>query len=166
MVIPSPDPDSPPDPGRPVRSGRRRLGACGEAGLPVHLVRADEGGAVLGAEQGWWVQSRQCYAKVASTAAGGFGPGVGGAYGGCGLRLLPTGAGGWRVHRGPVLVGLASWGGAPPDPRTLAQQAVAVMNLRAVRIGMVPVISPRSKLNLASFYPIFQFYHPILQQFV
>ncbi|EAP98655.1 putative atp/gtp-binding protein [Janibacter sp. HTCC2649] len=32
--------------------------------------------------------------------------------------------------------------GAPPDPRDLAQQAVAVMNLRAVRIGIVPEPRP------------------------
>ena len=93
-------------------------------------------------EQGWWVQSRQCYAKAASPQPAKSDPvwegRTDGAVYDCYRPAL--GPGGFIVTQfwsaSPPGVG------APPDPRVIAQQAIAVMNLRAVRIGMVPEPRP------------------------
>ena len=75
-------------------------------------------------EQGWWVQSRQCYARVASPQPAASDPvwegRTEGAVYDCYRPFL--GPGGFLVAQfwsaSPPGVG------APPDPRTLAQQAV------------------------------------------
>lgn len=91
---------------------------------------------------GWWVQSRQCYAKVATPQPPKSDPvwegRTDGAIYDCARPVL--GPGGFIV--------IQFWSaqppgvGAPPDPRDLARRAVAIMNLRAIRVGMVPEPMP------------------------
>ena len=85
---------------------------------------------------GWWVQNQQCYAKAADPQPPFSDPAWGGRT--TGQIYLCT-------RRDPVLVGVSFFiwlatppNGAPPDPRILAQQAMASMQLRAINIGLVP----------------------------
>lgn len=140
-VTTPPNPGTPGEPGTSAGSGG---GGSAPAAKPVcrYSLSAPAREVPCSSEQGWWVQSRQCYAKVASPQPATSDPvwegRTEGAVYDCYRPFL--GPGGFLVAQfwsaSPPGVG------APPDPRTLAQQAVAVMNLRAVRIGMVPEPRP------------------------
>ena len=89
-------------------------------------------------DDGWWSQSQQAYCKAASPQPPASDPVWGGRTEG---QI-------YECNR-PVNVGAIAavifqiWlaqppAGAPPDPRVLAQQAIARMNLKAVSIGIVP----------------------------
>lgn len=92
---------------------------------------------------GWWVHSQQAYCKAA-------------------VPPPPLSDPAWNGHAdgaiyycttipGPLgfAVTFYWWSatppaGAPPDPRVVARQAIAVMNLRAINIGIVPEPQPGS----------------------
>ena len=141
VVTPPPDSGSPGEPGTPSDPGG---GGSEPAVKPVcrFTLASPPKEVPCSSEQGWWVQSRQCYAKAASPQPAKSDPvwegRTDGAVYDC-LRPL-LGPGGFIVTQfwsaSPPGVG------APPDPRVIAQQAIAVMNLRAVRIGMVPEPRP------------------------
>ena len=92
-------------------------------------------------DAGWWVPSRQCYAKALSPLPAKSDPAWEGHRDGVVYEC-------WRAVFGGAAISQWFWAasppgvGAPPDPRVLAQRAVAVMNLGAVRIGMVPEPKP------------------------
>ena len=82
--------------------------------------------------------SRQCYAKALSPQPPKSDPAWEGHTDGVVYEC-------WRAVLGPGgAISQWFWAasppgvGAPPDPQVLARRAIAVMNLRAVRIGMVP----------------------------
>jgi hypothetical protein len=141
VVIPPPDTGSPGNPGSTSGPG---VGGSAPAAKPVcrYTLGSPAKEVPCSSEQGWWVQSRQCYAKAVSPQPPKSDPAWEGRTEGaiyvCSRPIL--GPGGsisvWFWSASPPGVG------APPDPRMLAQQAVAVMNLRAVRIGMVPEPRP------------------------
>ena len=91
---------------------------------------------------GWWVQSQQCYAKATSPQPPFSDPIWGGRAAG---QIYDC----YRPLAGPRGLGVVFqiWlarppAGAPPDPRLLARQAIATMNLRAVSLGIVPEDAP------------------------
>jgi hypothetical protein len=137
VVIPPPDTGSP---GGPGSTSGPAGGGSAPAVKPVcrYTLGSPATEVPCSSEQGWWVQSRQCYAKAVSPQPPKSDPAWEGRTEGaiyvCSRPIL--GPGGsisvWFWSARPPGVG------APPDPRMLAQQAVAVMNLQAVRIGMVP----------------------------
>lgn len=91
---------------------------------------------------GWWSQSQQAYCKAASPQPPADDPVWGGRDEGqiyeC-IRPINVGA----VAAAVFQIWLAQPpAGAPPDPRVLAQQAIATMNLKAVSIGIVPEAGP------------------------
>lgn len=138
VVTPKPPPSDPTDPGdgggsstEPTKKVVCRF-TLGTAPREVPCSTA----------QGWWVQSQQCYAKAASPQPAKSDPvwqgHTDGAIYDCYHPAL--GPGGFIVSQfwsaSPPGVG------APPDPAQLARRAIAVMNLHAVRIGIVPEARP------------------------
>ena len=95
-------------------------------------------------DDGWWSQSQQAYCQAASPQPPVSDPVWGGRTEGQIYECSRSGAAFGFVT--PVfLIWLAQPpAGAPPDPRVLAQQAVATMNLKAVSIGIVPEPEPGS----------------------
>ncbi|MBD3783710.1 MAG: hypothetical protein IE926_12290 [Micrococcales bacterium] len=90
---------------------------------------------------GWWSQSEQAYCTAASPQPPSGDPAWGGHTDGqvyeCTRSVDP------RLVGVVYLVWLAQPpNGAPPDPRVLAQRAVATMELSAVSIGIVPEARP------------------------
>ncbi|CAN7508309.1 hypothetical protein [Knoellia sp. LjRoot47] len=89
-------------------------------------------------DAGWWSNSQNAYCKARVPQPPFSDPAWEGHTNGQIYECLrPVGV-------GPVS-GVVFWvwlatppGGAPPDPRVLAQQAIARMNLRAINIGIVP----------------------------
>jgi len=93
---------------------------------------------------GWWSASQQAYCKAASPQPPPSDPVWGGRTQGqiyeC-TRPVNVGA----IAAVVFQIWLAQPpAGAPPDPRVLAQRAVAAMNLQAVSIGIVPEARPGS----------------------
>jgi hypothetical protein len=87
---------------------------------------------------GWWSQSQQAYCKAASPQPPLSDPAWGGRTEGQIYECTRPG-----TALGLVVPVFQIWlaqppAGAPPDPRVLAQQAIARMNLKAVSIGIVP----------------------------
>ena len=138
IIDPPPDPGDPTDPGGgggPARSLPRRWSAGSPWGARLARCRARRrrvGGC----------SREQCYAKAASPQPAKSDPvwqgHTDGAIYDCYRPVL--GPGGFIVSQfwsaSPPGVG------APPDPAQLARQAIAVMNLHAVRIGIVPEARP------------------------
>lgn len=94
--------------------------------------------APCSSSDGWWAQSQQCYAKLAAPQPPPSDPAWGGHTDGqlydC-YRPINLGA----VAGITFQIWLATPpAGAPPDPHVLARQAVAVMQLHAINIGIVP----------------------------
>ena len=89
-------------------------------------------------DDGWWSQSQQAYCKAASPQPPLSDPAWGGRTEGQIYECTrPVTASGWL--RPVFQIWLAQPpAGAPPDPASLAQQAIAGMNLKAVSIGIVP----------------------------
>jgi len=93
-------------------------------------------------EDGWWSQSQQAYCEAASPQPPLSDPVWGGRTEGQIYECTRPGAA-FGVVAPVFLIWLAQPpAGAPPDPRVLAQQAVATMNLKAVSIGIVPEPAP------------------------
>lgn len=91
---------------------------------------------------GWWSQSQQAYCEAASPQPPLSDPVWGGRTEGQVYECTRPGAA-FGVVAPVFLIWLAQPpAGAPPDPRVLAQQAVATMNLKAVSIGIVPEPAP------------------------
>ena len=89
-------------------------------------------------DDGWWSQSQQAYCKAASPQPPLSDPAWGGRTEGQIYECTRPG-----TAFGLVVPVFQIWlaqppAGAPPDPRVLAQQAIARMNLKAVSIGIVP----------------------------
>ncbi len=95
-------------------------------------------------KDGWWSASQQAYCKAASPQPPLSDPAWGGRAQGQIYECTRPGTALGLVA--PVfLIWLAQPpAGAPPDPRVLAQRAVAAMNLQAVSIGIVPEARPGS----------------------
>ena len=93
---------------------------------------------------GWWVKSQQCYAKALQPQPPFTDPAWGGrATGQVYSCTRPVGIG--AVSALTFWIWLAAPpNGAPPDPRVLARQTIARMNLRAINIGIVPEPRPGS----------------------
>jgi hypothetical protein len=94
-------------------------------------------------DEGWWSNGQNAYCKALTPQPPLSDPAWEGHTTGQVYECLrpPPGAGGF----GAIPFGVTFWiwlatppGGAPPDPRVLAQQAIARMNLRAITIGIVP----------------------------
>ena len=142
-VTPPTEPRRPGDPGDPPAPGG---GGSAPVAKPVcrFTLRSPAVEVPCSSDAGWWVQSRQCYAKAVVPQPPNSDPAwqgrTDGAVYACSHPWLSTGGVGavveWFWAASPPGVG------APPDPRDLVRQAVAVMNLRAVRIGMVPEPGP------------------------
>ncbi|NHA68234.1 hypothetical protein [Phycicoccus flavus] len=120
-------------------------GGAGRSTTPARTCTYTLGGkkqtVPCSGKAGWWSQSEQAYCKAASPQPPAGDPAWGGHTDGqiyeCTRSVDP------RLVGVVYLVWLAQPpNGAPPDPRVLAQQAVATMNLRAVTIGIVPEASP------------------------
>ena len=93
-------------------------------------------------DDGWWSQSQQAYCEAASPQPPLSDPVWGGRTEGQIYECTRPGAA-FGVVAPVFLIWLAQPpAGAPPDPRVLAQQAVATMNLKAVSIGIVPEPAP------------------------
>jgi hypothetical protein len=93
-------------------------------------------------EDGWWSQSQQAYCEAASPQPPLSDPVWGGRTEGQIYECTRPGAA-FGVVAPVFLIWLAQPpAGAPPDPRVLAQQAIATMNLKAVSIGIVPEPAP------------------------
>jgi hypothetical protein len=91
---------------------------------------------------GWWSQSQQAYCEAASPQPPLSDPVWGGRTEGQIYECTRPGAA-FGVVAPVFLIWLAQPpAGAPPDPRVLAQQAIATMNLKAVSIGIVPEPAP------------------------
>ena len=89
-------------------------------------------------DDGWWSQSEQAYCEAASPQPPLSDPVWGGRTEGQIYECTRPGAA-FGVVAPVFLIWLAQPpAGAPPDPRVLAQQAIAMMNLKAVSIGIVP----------------------------
>ena len=142
-VTPPTEPGKPRGPGDPPAPGG---GGSKPAGKPVCRFTLGSAPKVVpcSSDAGWWVQSRQCYAKAVVPPPPASDPAwqghTDGAVYACSHPWLSPGGVGavveWFWAASPPGVG------APPDPRDLARQAVALMNLHAVRIGMVPEPTP------------------------
>lgn len=94
-------------------------------------------------EYGWWSQSEQAYCKAAAPQPPAGDPAWGGHTDGQIYECTRPAGAMPAVGVGGIGVVFLVWlarppAGAPPDPRVLAQRAVAAMNLRAVSIGIVP----------------------------
>ena len=141
VVIPPPGTGTPGTPGAPADPGS---GGSEPAVKPVcrFTLAAPAEEVPCSTDQGWWVQSRQCYAKAANPQPVKSDPvwegRAEGAVYDCYRPVL--GPGGFIVTQ--FWSASPPGAGAPPDPRVIAQRAIAVMNLRAVRIGMVPEPKP------------------------
>ena len=132
------------DPGqapRPGGGGGGGNGSTAPAACTFTLVSPTKRVPCSSAD-GWWVQSQQCYAKAASPQPPLSDPVWAGHADG---QIYDC----YRPINGTMAVGITFqiWlprppAGAPPDPRVLARQAVAAMNLRAVSIGIVPEDAP------------------------
>jgi hypothetical protein len=93
-------------------------------------------------DDGWWSQSQQAYCEAASPQPPLSDPVWGGRTEGQIYECTRPGAA-FGVVAPVFLIWLAQPpAGAPPDPRVLAQQAIATMNLKAVSIGIVPEPAP------------------------
>jgi hypothetical protein len=93
-------------------------------------------------DDGWWSQSQQAYCEAASPQPPWSDPVWGGRTEGQIYECTRPGAA-FGVVAPVFLIWLAQPpAGAPPDPRVLAQQAIATMNLKAVSIGIVPEPAP------------------------
>jgi len=121
----------------------------GGAGAPAPQKCVDVNGVELPCTDGnsWWSNGLGCYIALANPQP-------------------PPSDPGWAGHTDGAIYNcynplVAKWGGTPlstlwsatspagpaalpPDPRVLAQQAIAVMQLRAVTIGIVPENRPGS----------------------
>lgn len=93
-------------------------------------------------DDGWWSQSQQAYCEAASPQPPLSDSVWGGRTEGQIYECTRPGAA-FGVVAPVFLIWLAQPpAGAPPDPRVLAQQAIATMNLKAVSIGIVPEPAP------------------------
>ena len=139
IVTPPTDPSDPEEPGEPQPPGddeppEKPVCTFDGASPPTEID--------CSGEMGWWVQSRQCYAEASAPQPPMSDPlwqgHTDGAIYDCARPVL--GPGGFIIYQ--------FWSaeppgvGAPPDPRALVRRAVAVMNLRAIRVGMVPEPAP------------------------
>ena len=115
VVTPPPDTGSPGEPGTPSNPGG---GGSEPAVKPVcqFTLASPPEEVPCSSEQGWWVQSRQCYAKAAAPQPARSDPVWEGRTRWGGVRLLPAVVGPGRVHRGPVLVGVSSRGRGATGP--------------------------------------------------
>ena len=139
VAEPPPGPDGPEGPGQP---GGDDIVQPASRATCTDTSRSPAVEVPCSGENGWWVQSRQCYAKAANPQPPKSDPlweghDFGAIYG-CTRAFDTTVA--------PVVVsfwaGAAPGVGAPPDPADLARKAIAQMNLRAVSIGIVPEPGP------------------------
>ena len=140
-VVPPSGPGEPGDPGDPPSTG-------GDGAQPVAkpVCRFTLGSSPrevpCSSEDGWWVQSRQCYAKALVPQPPASDPAWQGHTDGAVYACSHP----WVTPGGVGAIVSWFWSASPPgvgaDPRDLARAAVAVMNLRAVRIGMVPEPAP------------------------
>ena len=101
----------------------------------VNSLGSPPGEVPCSSDKGWWSNSQNAYCKALTPQPPMSDPAWEGNTTGqvyeC-LRPVPD----WDIT---FWVWLATPpGGAPPDPRVLAQQAIARMNLRAITIGIVP----------------------------
>ena len=142
VIIVIPPPPEPGDPGKPDEPPTPGGDKPPEKPVCTSTATTPPKEIPCSADVGWWVQSRQCYAKATSPQPPKSDPIWEGRTDGtiydCSRPVL--GPGGYIVYQfwssAPPGVG------APPDPQVLARQAVAVMNLRAIRVGMVPEPAP------------------------
>lgn len=93
-------------------------------------------------DKGWWSNSQNAYCRALAPQPPLSDPAWEGNTTGQVYECLRPVPGGWGVTFWIWLA--APPGGAPPDPRVLAQQAIARMNLRAINIGIVPEPGPGS----------------------
>ncbi len=127
-------PGDPEDPGDPGNGGTEPVVVqkC------INSLGSPPGEVPCSSDKGWWSNSQNAYCKPEAPQP-------------------PLSDPAWEGHTtgqvyrctrpiGPVVTGYIEFlvwlatppGGAPPDPRVLAQQAIARMNLRAINIGIVP----------------------------
>lgn len=128
----------------PGGGGSNGGGPGGGAGTPVaqrtctYALSEPPKKMPCSSDDGWWSQSQQAYCEAASPQPPLSDPVWGGRSEGQVYECTRTGA-----ALGLVAPVFSIWlaqppAGAPPDPRVLAEQAVASMNLKAVSIGIVP----------------------------
>ena len=125
-----------------VTQGRRAGGTSSGSAQAAECTSPFSGEEIpCRTSEGWWSRGWRCYVKALSPQP-------------------PLSAAVWQGHEdgavyscvspGVVGTGLSQrWSltppagpAAPPDPRVLAQQAVAAMRLRAVNVGIVPEPAP------------------------
>jgi len=140
-VRPPSGPVTPPGPGDRGGSGSRPVG-----GGPA---KCTQGGSVVpcATSLGWWSQSHACYARAMSPQPP-LSDGVwGGRTEGQIYNCVRPGGRDWSGKWTDADISFLIWlpsppEGAPPDPRVLARDAVALMNLRAIDMGLVPESGP------------------------
>lgn len=141
VVGPPPGPGDAGEPSRPPNPGG---GKPTEKWVCTSTVTSPPERIACSAGVGWWVQSRQCYAKAALPQPAASDPvwegHTDGAVYDCSRPVL--GPGGFIVVQ--FWSAEPPGAGAPPDPRALARRAMATMSLQAVSIGIVPEDRPGS----------------------
>ena len=114
--------------------GASRVGAAG----PQKCVKPD--GVAIACRDGnsWWSNALSCYIALANPQPSQSDPiwagHTDGAIYTCYSPLIRTGTAMYSLWSATPPAGPV----APPDPRVLAQQAIALMGLRAINIGIVP----------------------------
>lgn len=108
----------------------------------INSLGSRPGEVPCNSDKGWWSNSQNAYCRALAPQPPLSDPAWEGNTTGQVYECLRPVAGGWGVV---FWIWLATPpGGAPPDPRVLAQQAIARMNLRAINIGIVPEPGPGS----------------------
>jgi len=102
----------------------------------INSLGTPPGEVPCSSDKGWWSNSQNAYCRALTPQPPLSDPAWEGNTTGQVYECLRPVPGGWGVL---FWIWLATPpGGAPPDPRVLAQQAIARMNLRAITIGIVP----------------------------